>query len=107
MNDYQLNSYSLLIEISFRFYSTSRVAKEPTAEEPGSGTETFYEEILRVMENLDDFEVSNIDPGQPGIAEGIWRTHNIFEPPSSSQPGNRYVFQCTQTYLKFPHLPRN
>jgi choline dehydrogenase-like flavoprotein len=55
-------------------------------EKAGSGSKTYINSLIDVFKNRSDFNVVNVDPGQPFLEEnGVWRSHSTFEP----ETGNR------------------
>jgi choline dehydrogenase-like flavoprotein len=61
-----------------------RVAPEPTTEPPGSASQTYIDNVVRIYQNRSDFTVGNVDPGlpfPPSFGSNIvWRTHSTFHP---------------------------
>lgn len=50
-------------------------------EEAGSTTETYIKGIIDVYNTTlsDEFNIVNVDPGQPSIEpDGVWRSHSMF-----------------------------
>jgi choline dehydrogenase-like flavoprotein len=66
------------------FQIRERVAPEPTSEPPGSASETYINNLLRIYQNRSDFTVGNIKPGQPFLPKNdsnvVWRAHSTFHP---------------------------
>jgi GMC oxidoreductase len=70
-------NHSIFIFVQVR----GRVAPEPVAEVPGSGSETYIKSLFNVFESRSDFADVNADPGQPFLDVGsAWRTHSTFHP---------------------------
>lgn len=58
-----------------------RVSPAPSTEADGSGSQIYLDAVVDVLEDRDDFNVTNTDPGQAyGFEEGVWRAHSIFDP---------------------------